>query len=137
MKRILFCALLLTSYAQAGELLPMSGEQSEHMQRAIDTHLRPAVEAAGDIKVEPILESIDIAGRGKRLFLGPIAGGSHVVLRVRITDGEEIREEVFSAKGGAWRGTFLPGRDYEMLKYIAEQAAEFIREDERTAHLEN
>lgn len=135
MKTRVFATLLLAGYAHAGELLPMSGVRSEHMQKAIDTHLRPAVESAGDIKVEPILESIDIAGRGKRIFLGPLAGSAHVVLRVRVIEGEEIREEVFSDEGGAWKGTFLPGRDYEMLKQVALEAAEFIREGERTVHL--
>lgn len=127
MKLWCFVALLLADYAQAGELLPMSGKDSEHMQRSLIDHLRPAVEALPDgVKVQPILESIDISGRGKRVFWGPLAGSSHVVLRIRILDGERSTEEIFSSEKGAWRGLFRPGRDYEMVESIATQAAQFV-----------
>lgn len=120
-------ALLLSGYAQAGELLPMTGKESEHMQQSLDEFLRPAVEALpADIEVQPILESIDISGRGKRIFWGPLAGSSHVVLRVRIINGDRATEEIFSSEKGAWRGVFRPGRDYDMLEHIAADAAKFV-----------
>jgi hypothetical protein len=127
MKRWTYVALLLCSGAQAGELLPMTGQQSEHMQRALNERLAPVVAAMPDgVKVQPILESIDIAGRGKRIFWGPLAGSSHIVLRVQIIAGDASIEQTFSEHGGAWKGTFRPGRDYQMLADIATQAAQFV-----------
>lgn len=127
MKAMLCVALLLAGSAQAGELLPLSGQESEHMQEAIDKVLRPAVAAVDGITVEPILESIRIAGRGKRVFWGPLAGSSHIVLRIKITGASGVTQEVFTEEGGAWKGTFRPGRDYEMLERVAAKAAEFVR----------
>lgn len=125
--KLLCCAALLVAQAQAGELLPMTGKQSEHMQQSLNELLRPAVAALpAGIKVQPSLESIDISGRGKRIFWGPLAGSSHIVLRVRIIDGEASTERIFSSEKGAWRGLFRPGRDYEMVESIAAQAAQFV-----------
>lgn len=127
--KLLYCAALLAAAgAQAGELLPTQGEESPHLQQRIDGILKPAVAALPDaVKVEPIVESIRLAGRGKRIFLGPLARSSHVTLRVRVTDaGGYTREEVFHQERGAWRGTFRPGQDYDLLDAVATDAAQFV-----------
>lgn len=127
--KLWFCAALLAAgTVHAGELLPMAGKDSEHMQRALDEYLKPVAAALPDgVEVQPILDEIDISGRGKHLFWGPLAGSSEIVLRVRIVDHDAVAEQTFTARGGAWKGTFRPGRDYEMVDSIAEQAAEFVR----------
>lgn len=125
--RLLCVALLFAGCAQAGELLPLTGKESEHVQATLNEVLRPAVLALNpDVKVEPILERVRLSGRAKRIFLGPLAGGSYVVLRIRVTDASGTKEQVFSDETGAWRGTFKPGEDYEMLERVAAKAAEFV-----------
>jgi hypothetical protein len=120
-------AMLLSVPAQAGELLPMSGEESSHMSKALVTQLQSVVDALPDaVTVEPVLESIKIHGRGKRIVWGPLAGSSHIVLRLRITEDGRITDEVISTKSGAWKGTFKPGQDYAMVDRVAQQAAAFV-----------
>jgi hypothetical protein len=128
MRLIVLCiAAFSAAPALGGELLPTSGVQSPHMQTAIHDHLLPAVIAADQrIKVEPVLESIDIDGRAKRIFWGPLAGGSHVTLRVRIVDESGVTEETFTERRGAWHGAFRPGQDLEMVNSVAAQAAKFV-----------
>lgn len=120
-------ALLITVHASAGELASMSGEPSREMQEALDSVLRPKVEALpAEIRVEPILESIKVHGRGKRLLLGPLAGKSSVTLRIRITDGDQVTEKIFSDANGAWKGTFKVGQDYAMINRVVDEAAQFV-----------
>jgi hypothetical protein len=129
MKTICCVALLMTGYAQAGELLPLSGEESDEVQESIDEYLLPEVAALPDgVTVEPVLEGLRLSGRTKRIFLGPFAGSSHMVLRIRITDAEGVTtSEVFNDEAGAWRGTFQPGNDYEMVERVVTKATEFVK----------
>lgn len=130
MKTIWCVALLLTGYAQAGELLPMSGEESNEMQEALDEALPEAVASLPDgIKVEPILEQLKYSNGFKRIMLGPLVGTSYVVLRIKITDADgNVKDEVFSNEAGAWRGTFQPRIDSDMVAEAADQAAQFVRD---------
>lgn len=124
----LFCvALLLTGYAQAGELLPVQGDEAEAVQERLDEYTLPAIKALADhIKVEAIIESIDISGKAKRIFLGPFAGDGHIKLRIRIIDGAEISETLIEYESGNWKGTFQWGQDGNMLEDAAKQTAEFV-----------
>lgn len=127
MKSLFCAALLLAGGAQAGELLPVQGDEAEAVQERLDEYTLPAIKALADhIKVEAIIESIDISGKAKRIFLGPLAGGSHIKLRVRIIDGDRVSETLIEDEGGAWRGTFQWGQDGNMLEEVAIKAAEFI-----------
>lgn len=124
----LFCAaLFLASSAQAGELIPVQGDEAEAVQERLDEYTLPAVKALADhIRVEAVIESIDISGRARRIFLGPFAGDSHIQLRVRIIDGDSVTETLIKDEAGNWKGTLLPGEDNEMLERVAIKAAEFI-----------
>lgn len=126
--KILFCAaLLLTGGAQAGELLPVQGDEAEAVQERLDEYTLPAVQALpGNIKVEAIVESIDISGKAKRIFLGPFAGDSHIKLRIRIIDADQVTETLIEDEGGNWKGTVQWGQDGNMLEEVAIRAAEFI-----------
>lgn len=126
--KTLFCAaLLLAGCAHAGELLPVQGDEAEAVQERLDEYTLPAVKALADhIKVEPIIESIDISGKAKRFFLGPFAGDSHIKLRIRIIDGDKIAETLIEDEGSNWRGTIQWGQDGNMLEDVAIKAAEFI-----------
>lgn len=135
--KILFCAaLLLAGCAHAGELLPVQGEEAEAVQERLDEFTLPAIQALDDhIKVEAIIESIDLSGRAKRIFLGPFAGDSHIQLKVRIIDGDSVVEKLIEDEAGNWKGTFRPGEDYDMLERVAIRAAEFVT-DYRSLNLQ-
>lgn len=126
--KYLFCAaLLLAGCANAGELLPVQGDEAEAVQERLDEYALPAVQALADhVKVESIIESIRLAGKAKRMFLGPFAGDSHIALRIRIIDGDQITETLIEDEGGNWRGTVQWGQDGNMLEETAIKAAEFI-----------
>lgn len=127
MKYIFCAALMLAGSASAGELLPVQGDEAEAVQERLDEYTLPAVQALpGHIKVEPIVESIDISGKAKRIFLGPFAGDSHVQLRIRIIDDDHVEETLIEAEGGNWRGTVQWGQDGNMLEEVAIKAAEFV-----------
>lgn len=130
MKLLCCVALLLAGYAQAGELLPVTGDEdeAESVQEYLDEFTLPAVqEIDASILVEPIIEMIKLSGRAKRIFLGPFAGDSYILLRVRIADGDTVRETLIKDEAGNWEGTFRPGEDSEMLERVAIRAAEFIQ----------
>lgn len=126
--KTLFCAaLLITGCAQAGELLPVQGDEAEAVQERLDEYTLPAVQALPDhIKVEPIIESIDISGKAKRIFLGPFAGDGHIKLRIRIIDGDDVTETLLESESGNWKGTVQWGIDGNMLEEVAIRAAEFV-----------
>lgn len=126
--KTLFCAaLLLAGSAHAGELLPVQGDEAEAVQERLDEYTLPAVLALADhIKVETIIESIDISGKAKRIFLGPFAGDSHIQLRLRIIDGDQVTETLIEDEGGNWKGTVQWGQDGNMLEDVAIRAAEFV-----------
>lgn len=130
MKLICCVALLLASYAQAGELLPVIGDEdeAESVQEYLDEFTLPAVAALDpSIQVVAIIEDIRLSGRAKRLFLGPFAGDSHIQLRIKIIDGERVTETVVEDEAGNWKGTLRPGVDSDMLERAAIQAAEFVQ----------
>lgn len=127
MKKLFCAALLLTGYAHAGELLPVQGDESEAVQERLDEYTAPAVKALAEhIRVEAIIESIDLSGKAKRMFLGPFAGDSHIKLRIRIVDGNEVTETLIEDEAGNWKGTVQWGLDGNMLKDVAIRAAEFV-----------
>lgn len=126
--RLLCCvALFIAGYAQAGELVPVQGDEAEAVQERLDEYALPAVQALAErVKVEAIVESIDISGKAKRMFLGPFAGDSHIKLRIRIIDGDQVTETLIEDEGGNWKGTVQWGQDGNMLEDVAIKAAEFI-----------
>jgi hypothetical protein len=127
MKSLFCAALLLAGCAHAGELLPVQGDEAEAVQERLHEYTLPAVQALPDhIKVEAIIESIDLSGKAKRIFLGPFAGDGHVKLRIRIIDGDDVTETVLEDESGNWKGTFQWGIDGNMLEDVAIKAAEFI-----------
>lgn len=127
MKKLCCLALFVFGSAHAGELLPVQGDEAEAVQESLDEYTRPVVESVDDqIKVETIIESIDLSGRAKRLFLGPFAGDSHLHLKVRIIDGDRVAEKLIEDEAGNWKGTILPGEDHEMLERVALKVAEFV-----------
>lgn len=133
--KYLFCAaLLLAGYASAGELLPVQGDEAEAVQERLDEYTLPAIKALPDhIKVEAIIESIDISGKAKRIFLGPFAGDGHIRLRIRIINGDDVTETLLEDESGNWKGMVQWGIDGNMLEDVAIKASEFISDYRRTA----
>jgi hypothetical protein len=127
MKYLYCAALFLAGYAQAGQLLPVRGDGADAVQEKLDEFTLPAIHTLDDsIQVEAVIESIDISGRAKRIFLGPFAGSSHIHLRIRIIDGDRVTDTLIEDEASGVKGTFLPGNDGEMLERVAVKAAEFV-----------
>lgn len=127
MKYVCCVALLLAGYVQAGELLPVEGDEAESVQEYLDEFTLPAVKDLDpSVKVTAIIEDIKLSGRAKRIFLGPFAGDSYIQLRINIIDGDKSTETLIEGEAGNWKGTFRPGEDSEMLELVAVRAAEFV-----------
>lgn len=130
MKYLCCFALLIAGGTHAGELLPLSGEEAPELQEQITLHLLPVVVKLPDgFKVEPVLESVRLSGRAKRVFLGPLALTSHITLRIIVTDAAgKTHEQTFHDEAGAWRGTFFrPGIDYDMIDRVVAKSTEFVQ----------
>lgn len=125
--------LFFSSIVHAGELKhvraehKVSGDAMEYIQRSLERSIEPLL-ADRPAVVEPTIVNMKFVSGGKRFLFGPFAGGSYVTLRVRITEGELVKEETFYEHANAFNGMVTVGiTDNHMLKRIAQRAAEFIK----------
>lgn len=80
------------------------------------------------LTVEPVVEQISFKSGAKRVFLGPFAGSSGVLLRVTYRDqnGKVVAEPQFFQRAGAMSGGFTLGvQDNLMLTRVAKLASEY------------
>lgn len=81
------------------------------------------------LTVEPIVEEMSFKSTGKRVFLGPLAGSSGVLMRVTFRDqsGKVIATPEFYQRTGAMNGGFTLGvNDNLMLTRVANLASSYI-----------
>lgn len=80
--------------------------------------------------VEPIVEQIKFISAGARVFAGPIAGSSAVVMKMKITEGQTnkvIAHPEFFQRAEAWSGAFTLGvHDNLMLTRTARIASDYL-----------
>lgn len=108
----------------------------------IDTNLREKLLATtsawqtGDpagrtLRIEPHVEQLKFVGVAGRFWVGPLAGSSAVVMRVRLVDaatGRVIAEPEFYQRAAAMGGAFtVGGSDYGMLVRIATTAQQYLQ----------
>lgn len=125
---------LLACGANAAELRPIqssgkaSGSAVYKIERTIADGLKVALPTyPASIIIEPIVAELRFESGGKRFWLGPIAGSSHVRLRVRITQADKVVEKDFYQSSGAWSGTWTIGAaDNYMLERVAHDAVEYV-----------
>lgn len=81
--------------------------------------------------IEPRIEHIKFIGGGARFWVGPLAGSSAVIMKVKYIDkatGTPIAEPEFFQRAAAWSGAFtLGGQDNAMLARIVTLVAEYTK----------
>lgn len=80
------------------------------------------------LTVEPVVEQISFKSGAKRVFFGPLAGSSGVLLRVTYRDqsGKVVAAPQFFQRAGAMSGGFTLGvQDNLMLTRVAKLASEY------------
>lgn len=118
----------------------------EKLQANIDERVKPLVGEwnAGDagaqprtLKIEPQIRYIRFISGGKRFWGGAFAGGSSILLKVKLTDaasGEVIAEPDFyqhaNAFGAAWS---FGGTDKHMLIRISAMLEDYLKNNYATA----
>lgn len=78
--------------------------------------------------VEPSIEKIKYIGTGARIWAGPMAGSSQVLMKLKITDkgtGEVIAEPEFYQHASAW-GAAYSRNDQDMLSRITDLMATYL-----------
>lgn len=90
------------------------------------------IEQAGEPKsgllIDPYVDSIKFIGGGARVMVGPMAGSSAVLMKVRYVDAASkkmVAEPTFYAKANAWAAGYPGMSDNEMLKTIAQNACSY------------
>ncbi|MEW6021714.1 MAG: hypothetical protein AB1807_06190 [Pseudomonadota bacterium] len=81
------------------------------------------------LTVEPIVEEMSFKSTTKRVFLGPLAGSSGVLMRVTFRDntGKVIATPEFFQRANAMSGGFTLGvQDNLMLTRVAKLASDYV-----------
>lgn len=81
------------------------------------------------LTVQPIVEELSFKSSTKRVFLGPLAGSSGVLMRVTVTDqtGKVIATPEFFQRANAMAGGFTLGTmDNLMLTRVANLASSYV-----------
>ena len=79
--------------------------------------------------IEPVVEEMEFQHGAKRVLLGPLAGSSGVLMRLKISDanGNVVATPEFFQRAGAWSGGFTVGvHDNLMLTRVANLASQYI-----------
>lgn len=80
--------------------------------------------------IEPIVEDMQFKSTGSRIFLGPLAGSSGILLRMKFTDaktGELVAHPQFFQRADAMSGGFALGiLDATMLTRVASMASSYV-----------
>jgi hypothetical protein len=90
---------------------------------------KPAGQTSRTLLIEPRIEHIKFIGGAARFWVGPIAGSSAVIMKVKYiekTTGKMIAEPEFFQRAAAWSGAFtMGGQDNAMLSRIVTLVADF------------
>ena len=81
------------------------------------------------LTVEPVVEEMSFKSTTRRVFLGPLAGSSGVLMRMTIKDqdGKVIAAPEFFQRSGAMSGGFTLGTmDNLMLTHVANLASSYL-----------
>jgi hypothetical protein len=79
--------------------------------------------------IDPRIEHLKFIGGGARFWIGPLAGSSAVIMKVKYIDkgsGKIIAEPEFFQRAAAWSGAFtVGGQDNAMLARIVTLVADY------------
>lgn len=87
--------------------------------------------------IEPRIEHIKFIGGGARFWVGPLAGSSAVIMKVKYIDkesGRSVSEPEFFQRAAAWSGAFtVGGQDNAMLARIVTLVADYTKRNYQEA----
>lgn len=90
--------------------------------------------APNTLVIEPAIEDLKKVNVAERVFVGPLAGASAVLLRTRYRNGdtgEEIASPVFYSKSNSMAGTMTVGTtDNIMLTRVVNLACDYARNNQ-------
>lgn len=120
---------------QGGADVAMAG-----IQTRLNTHLSPIVSewnrkntgtAGRKLVIEPVCSDAKLVGTAKRIFAGPLAGSSAIVMKMRYIDadsGKLIAEPVFYQRASAMGAAYTFGAtDRTMLNRITSLMVDYTR----------
>lgn len=83
--------------------------------------------------VEPIIVDLKKVNVSERFWIGPVAGSSAVLLKLKLSDvgaKQTVAEPVFYAKANAWGGAFtFAATDNVMLTRVVNDACSYARQN--------
>jgi len=89
------------------------------------------------IVIEPRIEHLKFVGGATRFWVGPIAGSSAVIMKVKYVDkasGKLLAEPEFFQRAAAWSGAFtVGGQDNAMLARIVTLIADYTSRNYKEA----
>jgi hypothetical protein len=89
-----------------------------------------AGQAPRSMLIEPRIEHLKFIGGGARFWVGPLAGSSAVIMKVKISEkatGRVVAEPEFFQRAAAWSGAFtIGGQDNAMLARIVTLIADYL-----------
>lgn len=105
----------------------------ENLKKELAESLRFWNSGAGNgrtLVIDPVVEHLDFKHGAGRVLLGPLVGGSGVLLRLRISDaqGKVVASPEFVQRTGAWSGGMTLGvMDNLMLPRVAWLASDYVQ----------
>lgn len=114
------------------------------IQENLDKDLRPSLEAwnkrpenGRTLVIEPIVEELEFKRGAHRVLLGPLAGSSGVLMRLKITDnlGRQVANPEFFQRADAMAAGWVMGvHDNIMLTRVANLASAYVISNYSNAH---
>jgi hypothetical protein len=111
-----------------GALAKIAGNLDKNLGESVQQWNR-ARENGRTLTIEPVVEEMSFKSSTKRVFLGPLAGSSGVLMRVTFRDqaGKVIAKPEFFQRAGAMSGGFTLGvQDNLMLTRVSKLASDYI-----------
>jgi hypothetical protein len=124
---------MAAAYSADGANQKAMAKIQEHMndsfKPSIDAWNKSGNTASRVLVIEPFIKDIKFIAIGARIFAGPFAGSSAVVMQVKYTDkatGKVIAEPEFFQRASAMSGAFtMGGQDNAMLSRIVSLATKY------------
>jgi len=108
----------------------LQSELTEMLDGAISRWNRSAPEGELTVVIEPLIEDLRFIRSGWRILAGPLLRGSHVTVRLVITElpsGRALLTQEFSDSTNAFTGAVTFGiSDNRTLSNVAEQIGEYL-----------
>jgi hypothetical protein len=134
---------LASTYAGDNANQRAAASIQEHFNRRVSPIINgwnratPQGQSPRILVIEPRIEHIKFIGGAARFWVGPIAGSSAVIMKIKYIDktsGKLISEPEFFQRAAAWSGAFtVGGQDNAMLSRVVTLVADYTNSNYPTA----